>query len=141
MRRLNSFSRYSKHCVIPNNVLEEMTHDISRRNSSTARTEAKEHGSSRNSNTLLDPHNIHHKYQTCDCSSNQRHNCDEISGMIITLKPSSNSKTHSYPTPKTWPKVLLRAAKESTAVSVGRSQLTEPCLRDMQLYSQQETCM
>lgn len=141
VRRLNSFNRYSKHSGIPNNLLEEMTHAISRRNSYPARTESKEHGSSRNSSTLLDPQNKHHKCQTCDCSSNQRHDCDEISGMIVTLKPSSNSKTHSYPTPKTWPKVLLRAAKKSTAVSGGRSQLAEPCLRDMKLHSQQETCM
>ncbi|XP_023720965.1 neuropeptides capa receptor isoform X2 [Cryptotermes secundus] len=141
VRRLNSFSMYSKHSGIPNNMLEEMTHAISRRNSTPARTEAKDHGSSRNSSTVLDHHNKHHKCQTCDCSLNQRHDCDEISDMIVTLKPSSNSKTNSYPTPKTWPKVLLRAAKKSTGVSGGRSQLAEPCLRDMQLHSQQETCM
>jgi hypothetical protein len=140
VRGLNSFSRYSKHSSIPNNMLEEMTHTISRRNSSPTRAEAKkakEHGSSRNCRTLLDPCNKHRKCQTCDCSSNHRHICDEISDIIVTVKPSSNSKTHSYRAPKSWPKVLLRAAKKSTAVSGGRSQLAEPCLRDIQ----QETCM
>lgn len=139
--RLNSFSSYSKHSGIPNNMLEEITHTISRRNSSPARAEAKECSSSRNSSTLLDPYRKHHKCQTCDCSSYQRHKSDEISGMIVTVKPSSNSKTHSYPTPKTWPKVLLRAAKKSAAVSEDKSQLAEPCLSNRQLLNQQETCM
>jgi hypothetical protein len=139
--QLNSFSSYSKHSGIPNNVLEEITHNISRRNSSPARTVAKERSSSRNSSTLLDTYSKHHKCQTCDSSSYERRKSHEISGMIITVKPSSNSKTHSYPTPKSWPKVLLRAAKKSTAVSEDESQVAEPCLSNRQLLNQQETCM
>lgn len=140
LRRPKSFSRHSRSSEIPNNVLEKMTHAISRQNSSSsARGGVQEQSSTRNCDALLDPYKNNGKCQIC--SSNQRHKCDKISDLIVSVTHSPNGKTNSYSTTETWPKFLLRATKKTISASGDSSHMAEPCLRDTHLCSQQETCM
>lgn len=140
LRQPKSFSRHSGSNEIPNNVLEKMTRAVSRQNSSSsARGGVQEQSSTRKCHALLDPYESNGKCQSC--SSNQRHKCDKISDLIVTVTHSPNGKTNSYSTTERWPKFLLRPAKKTLALSGDSSHVTEPCLRDTQLCSQQETCM
>jgi len=140
LRQPKSFSRHSRSSEIPNNVLEKMTHAVSRQNSSSsARGGVQEQSSTRNCHALLDPYESNGKCQSC--SSNQRHKCDKISDLIVTVTHSPNGKTNSYSTTERWPKFLLRPAKNTLSLSGDSSHMTEPCLRETQLCSQQETCM
>lgn len=117
-----------------------MTHVVSRQNSSSsARGEVQEQNSTRNCHALLDPYESNGKCQSC--SSNQRHKCEKISDLIVTVTHSPSGKTNSYSTTERWPKFLLRPAKKTLSLSGDSSHVTEPCLRDTQLCSQQETCM
>jgi len=139
LRRPKSFSRHSRSNEIPNNVLEKMTHAVSRQNSSSSARGVQEQSSTRNCHTLLDPCESNGKCQSC--SSNQRHKCDKISDLIVTVTRSPTGKTNSYSTTERWPKFLLRPTKKTLSLSGDSSHVTEPCLRDTQLCSQQETCM
>lgn len=140
LRRPKSFSRHSRSSEIPNNVLEKMTHALSRQNSSSpARGGVQEQSSTRNCHALLDPYESNGKCQSC--SSSQRHKCDKISDLIVTVTHSPTGKTNSYSTTESWPKFLLRPAKKTLSLSGDTSHMTEPCLRDTQLCTQQETCM
>jgi len=141
VRRVTSVNRYSKNSDIPNNKLERATHTALGRSSLSTSRGAQGHTNTRNCDKLLEPHEKRPKCQSFDYSSNQKHDCDEVSDMIVTVKTSSYDKTNSHTTPITWPKALLRAAKKPKPVSGGSSQMTEPYLRDTQLCSQQETCM
>jgi hypothetical protein len=139
LRRPKSFSRHSRSDEIPNNVLEKMTRAVSRQNSSPSARGVQEQSSTRNCYALIDPYESNDKCQSC--SSNQRQKCDKISDLIVTVTHSPNGKTNSYSTTERWPKFLLRPAKKTLSLSEDSSHVTEPCLRDTQLCSQQETCM
>jgi len=140
LSRPKSFSRHSRSNEIPNNVLEKMTHAVSQKNSSSsARGGEQEQSSTRNCHALLDTYESNGKCQSC--SSNQRHNCDKISGLIVSVTHSPNGKTNTYSTSERWPKILLRPVQKTLSLSGDSSHVTEPCLRDTQLCSQQETCM
>lgn len=136
----NSFSRHSRSNEIPNNVLEKMTHAISRQNSSSsARGGVQEQSSTRKCRALLDPYESNGKCQSC--SSNQRQKCDKISDLNVTVTHSPSGKTNLYSATERWPKFLLRPAKKTLSLSRDSFHVTEPCLRDTQLCSQQETSM
>jgi len=140
LRQSKSFRRHSKSNEIPNNVLEKMTRTVSRQSSSSsARGGVQEQSITRNCHALLDPYESNGKCQSC--SSNQRHKCEKISDLIVTVTHSPNGKTNSYSTTERWSKFLLRPAKKTLSLSEESSHVTEPCLRETQLCSQQETCM
>lgn len=134
VRQLKSFNRYSKNSDVPNNALGNVTHAVVWCNSASARR-IQEHSNTKDCDTLLSSYKTYHRCHSCDCTLNQRKNCDEVQDMIITMKNLPNSKTNSYTTSKTWPNVL-RACKKSTPVTEDSSEVAEPCLRN-----QQETCM
>ncbi|XP_021912950.1 neuropeptides capa receptor-like isoform X2 [Zootermopsis nevadensis] len=134
MRQLASFNRYSKNRDVPNNALDKVTHTVLWCNSTSARG-IQEHNRTQNCDTLPDTYKKCRECQSYDCSLNQRYDCDEVSDMIITMKPLTSSKTNLYATPETWSNVL-RSCKNSTPETEDSSQVVEQCLRN-----QREACM
>ena len=92
VRPVRSLSRISKNSNVPNNKSEKTR-------SSLMHVDDEK---------LLDP--------SCDPPYT-----NQASDIIVMMSPSSNGKTNSYKTSKTWSKALLRIAKNNDA--------SEPCLK------------
>lgn len=107
-RRFRSLSRNSNDSDIPNNVLESVTLNNLQRDSSSIKERAQEHISTKHFDMLIDCYSTGESElcQRCGSTSNQRHHCDEVSDLIVSVNASSRGEKNSYTTSKTWPKAL-----------------------------------
>ncbi|XP_023710114.1 neuropeptides capa receptor isoform X1 [Cryptotermes secundus] len=90
-KRFRSLSRNSNDSDIPNNVLESVTLNNLQQDSSSIKERAQEHISTKQFDMLIDCYSTRERRlcQRCGSTSNQRHHCDEVSDLIVSVNASS----------------------------------------------------